>query len=267
MKLSVSNLAWPAEESSWCLEQLVNHNIDGVELAPLKVFKAWDDITREQIEVVRDRYESRGLKVSSLQAITYGAKDVALYGEDRLQINNFLRHMDCVASLLNKLGGDNAVFGSPGLRCKLDYDIQGLIDVFLEINDIFSRYDVNLALETVPAYYGCNLFNNLTDTSDFLNELNLSHVTFHFDSGCQYLSKDFDNERRCIDFISNSKHLHISEVDLKDFALPSEFNLRASEIANEYYNGKWCVLEMSEKYFTRQSFLDSLVNFKEYFSG
>lgn len=266
MKLSVSNLAWPIEESDWCLEQLVKHNIDGIELAPLKVFESWNSINQEQIQEVKNRYESVGLKISSLQAITYGAENIALYGEDRLQIDNFLRHIDNVAFLLNQLGGDSAVFGSPGLRDKLGYDVQELVDVFFEINGIFSKYGVNFALETVPAYYGCHLFNNLKDTSEFLNELKLSNVSFHFDSGCQYLSKDFENEQRCIDFISNSKHLHISEVDLKDFSCPSKFNLNVSEIVNKYYNGKWCVLEMSDKSFTHQGFLHSIANFSQHFS-
>ncbi|WP_160063884.1 sugar phosphate isomerase/epimerase family protein [Psychromonas sp. L1A2] len=265
MKLSISNLAWPVEETDWCLDQLVKHNIKGVELAPLKVFDSWDSVNEESIKAVRNKYERVGLKISSFQAITYAVNDLALLG-DRVKVDNFLQHMDKVAFLLSELGGENAVFGSPGLRVNNEYNTQELSELFIRIDRVFSKYKVNFVLETVPNYYGCKLLNRIEQTEAFLSSLKLSNVSRHFDSGCQYLSNDLEDIIRCNDFISKSKHLHISEVDLNNFVNPSQYNSNITAQVKEYYEGNWCVLEINDKNYSRECFLQSMSNFIKLFS-
>lgn len=261
MKLSVSNLAWPLKETDWCLEQLVKHGIKGVELAPLKVFDSWESISTESVAKVCKKYSDLGLKISSFQAITFGASDLALLN-DEAKVSNFLRHMEKVAWLLSELGGENAVFGSPGLRKGANYDESELINLFKAIDLIFAKYNVIFVWETVPNYYGCNLLNNIQDTDNFINHIELSHVGRHFDTGCQYLSGDLEDVNSCIDFISNSKHLHISEVDLNNFSNPTKYNKDIADVVKKYYQGKWCVLEMGDKAYSREHFISSIENFK-----
>lgn len=261
MKLSVSNLAWPIDETDWCLDQLVNHGIKGVEIAPLKVFDSWESISVEGIAKVRKKYNDLGLEISSFQAITFGASDLALLN-DKAKVDNFLRHMEKVAWLLSELGGENAVFGSPGLRKDANYDENELINLFKSIDLIFAKYKVNFVWETVPNYYGCNLLNNIQDTDTFFNRIELNNVGRHFDTGCQHLSGDLEDINRCIDFIGNSKHLHISEVDLNNFSNPAKYNKDTAEVIKKHYHGEWCVLEMGDKAYSRESFISSIENFK-----
>ena len=266
MQLSVSNLAWPVEETDWCLEQLAKYNIQGVELAPLKVFESWKAITDESIQLVKGKYSKLGLEISSFQAITFGAMNLALLGGDE-KVDNFLLHIEKVANLLSKLNGDNAVFGSPGLRKNSEYEQKDLIFLFKRIDTIFAKYKTNFVLETVPQYYGCNLLNTIKKTDTFLNNMDLKNVSRHFDSGCQFLSGDLTEKSQYIDFLSKSKHVHISEVDLNTFDFPSTYNVEIASIVKEHYKGRWCVLEMSDKNYTRLSFLNSLCNFSNLFSN
>ncbi len=265
MKLSVSNLAWPSDEANWCLEQLVKKGIYAVELAPLKVFSSWDSITDRKIAKLNEKYEQFGVSVSSFQAITFGTDELALLG-DEVKVNNFLRHMEKVAYLLFKLGGENAVFGSPSLRKIPNFDENELKRLFVKIDKIFSKYNVNFVWETVPHYYGCELLNNIQDTDSFFSRLDLKSVWRHFDTGCQYLSSDLYAPDKCAEFIANSKHLHISEVNLDNFSNPAKYNIEFAEKIRRYYRGSWCVLEMGEKGFSRDSFIRSLENFKILFS-
>lgn len=265
MKLSVSNLAWPLEETDWCLEQLVKQGIKGVELAPLKVFDSWESISTESVAKVCKKYSDLGLKISSFQAITFGASDLALLN-DEAKVSNFLRHMEKVAWLLSELGGENAVFGSPGLRKDVNYDENELINLFKAIDLIFAKYKVNFVWESVPSYYGCNLLNNISDTDSLFNRIELSNVGRHFDTGCQHLSGDLEDVNGCIDFISKSKHLHISQVDLNNFSNPAKYNKDIAKAIKKHYHGEWCVLEMGDKHYSRDDFLNSVKNFSTLFS-
>jgi len=265
MKLSVSNLAWPKEENDWCLDQLVKYGISGVELAPLKLFDSWDSITAAKIAQIKEKVNSLGLKVSSFQAITFGADDLALLGE-KSRKDNFVNHMEKVAKLLANLGGDFAVFGSPGLRSTTDFDEQELIATLSQVESVFKKYDVCLAVETVPAYYGCQVLNKLKKTDVFLNKLGeKSFVVRHFDTACQYLSGDLCNSK-FHEFLGRSKHLHISEVDLNTFLSPSQFNLDIIPAVKKHYKGEWCTLEMGDENYSRESFLGSIKNFTRLFS-
>jgi len=265
MRLSVSNLAWPESETDWCLSQLQANGIEGVEVAPLKVFSSWEAITETAISDAKHRFDRYDLKVSSFQAITYGAQEVALLGNAEKQ-ENLLNHLTRVAELLKALGGKVAVFGSPGLRQDEEFDPALLAQVLYKTNDIFKDNGVKFALETVPKYYGCQILNTLSATDEFLDNHTMSHVVRHFDTGCQSLSGDLENTAQCKVFLAKSEHLHISEKDLRDFSNPSSYNKSAALWIKEQYKGEWCVLEMGDKQFSKETFLSSIKNFVSLFT-
>ena len=265
MRLSVSNLAWPESETDWCLSQLQANGIEGVEVAPLKVFTSWEAITETAISDAKHRFDRYDLEVSSFQAITYGVQDITLLGNAEKQ-QNLLNHLTRVAELLKKLGGKVAVFGSPGLRQDEGFDPTLLAQLLYKTNDIFKDKGVKFALETVPGYYGCQILNTLSATDAFLDSHKMSYVVRHFDTGCQSLSGDLENTAQCKAFLAKSAHLHISEKDLKDFSNPSSYNISAALLIKDHYKGGWCVLEMGDKQFSRKTFLSSIKNFASLFT-
>lgn len=261
MQLSVSNLGWPSAETEWCIETLLKNDINGIEIAPLKVFDSWEEASDiDAVNKVNNYFQSHGVTVSSFQAITFGAHDLSLLGNEKGK-EKLLVHLEKVAGLLSLLKGESAVFGSPGLRKDENHSDSELAEVLTSINDIFSKHRVNFALETVPSYYGCAVLNNLEQTESLLSKLQLSHVVRHFDTGCQYLSGDLEKRSLCDKFIGRAKHLHISEVNLHNFVSPSGYNLKISEQVKADYKGKWCVLEMGDKTFSREAFNRSIENF------
>lgn len=263
MKLSVSNLAWPISENDWCLSMLSNNGISGVEIAPLKVFNSWDSITANDVSKSKKRFTSYGLEVSSFQAITFGTEGLALLGAEDAK-RRFYKHLEKVAWLLAEFETKIAVFGSPALRKQSSFNSGELEEVLMSINEVFARQNVTLAWETVPSYYGCNVLNTLKTSNEFLSSPLLTNICSHFDTGCQYLSGDL-KDNQFIKFLSKSKHLHVSEVDLADFSEPSQYNLDIAKPIAQKYKGEWCVLEMGDKNFKRQHFIKSIDNFRELF--
>tara|TARA_A200000113_G_scaffold211191_1_gene211684 strand:+ start:850 stop:1659 length:810 start_codon:yes stop_codon:yes gene_type:complete len=264
MKLSVSNLAWPVSENDWCLSTLSNNGISGVEIAPLKVFNSWESITTNDISKSKEKFASYGLEVSSFQAITFGTEGLALLGATDAK-KRFYKHLEKVAWLLAEFETKIAVFGSPALRKQSSFNSGELEEIFMSINEVFARQNVTLAWETVPSYYGCNVLNTLKTSNEFLSNPLLTNICRHFDTGCQYLSGDL-NDNQFIKFLSKSKHLHVSEVDLADFSEPSKYNLEIADTVSQIYHGEWCVLEMGDKNFERSRFSSSIDNFARLFS-
>lgn len=266
MQLSVSNLGWPLAQTEWCIETLLKNGIKGIELAPLKVFDSWEEACNiDSVNKVNEYFQAQGVTISSFQAITFGAYDLALLGNER-EKENLLLHLKKVARLLSQLGGEYAVFGSPSLRKDKNYSDSELTEVLTSINNVFSEHQVSFAFETVPNYYGCSVLNNLEQTENLLSKLGLSHVVRHFDTGCQYLSGDIVNEKLCDTFINKSSHIHISEVDLNNFSTPSSFNVSLAKRIKELYRGNWCVLEMGDRSFSKENFIRSVENFVSLFS-
>ena len=260
MQLSVSNLAWPVEETDWCLAQLQAHGIEAIEAAPSKLFSSWQAVEQDRITDVIRHLERYHLHVSSFQSITFGVQEIALVGDAHKQ-KKLLDHFTTVAALLNALGGDMAVFGSPALRQERNLDTTQLVSFFSRANEIFCHHNVKLALETVPEYYGCQVLNTLPETDRFLTDAALSNVVRHFDTGCQFLSGDLENIPRCQAFLEKCEHLHISQQDLNDFSHPSSYNMSSADWIKAHYKGRWCVLELGDKQFSRERFVKSLENF------
>ncbi|WP_460802906.1 sugar phosphate isomerase/epimerase family protein [Microbulbifer agarilyticus] len=258
----MSNLAWPSKDREWACGALKELGIEGVEVAPLKDFDSWEAISKCAIDELRSFYDKFDLKISSLQAITYGKQLRPL--DDLDGHVSFLSHMEVVASVLANLGGDVAVFGSPGLRNFVTDEIAPYLTLFDAISKKFEVENVVLGLEAVPEYYGSLWNNNYRSMSDFVDMIDGKGVVPHFDSGCHYLSGIQSDKNVLKQFLQNSRHLHISEVDLKMFDKPSTYNLEVSELVSDY-QGRWVVLEMSENSFDKNVFVRSVENFIKLF--
>lgn len=263
MKLSVSNLAWPVEEENWCIDVLLSNGINAIELAPYKSFAGWHGDLNEKSVRIKEALKKKGMVVSSYQAVCFNTPNCKIFGTD-LERKNLVNHMTKIAHSLKNIGGDFAVFGSPGLRAGKQ-DTTFVNKVFKEIGDKFSNLNIALALETVPKYYGCDFLNNLAATEKWFIEVDLDGIVRHYDTGCQFLSKDFIGEPASVAFLKKSKHLHVSQVDLLDFTKPSDFNYESAVAIQKHYRGKWCVLEMSGNNFTKKSFKVSVENFANLF--
>ncbi|MDA0420465.1 TIM barrel protein [Vibrio alginolyticus] len=258
-RLSVSNFAWPAENADWCYNALAEHNIGAIEVAPTKAFGDWKNITAKNIRGFHRHIEAYGLRVSSLQGITFGVPSLSLHPE---QSRIFLQHCSTVASLLVDLDADYAVFGAAKLRSAPVPEQQELEALFAKVAEIFAEKGKALALEPIPKAYGADCLHNLTQCKHLVEQVNSRSLVLQFDTANQFLASDLisANYRHSLAF---AKHLHISEPDLRFFFQPSGFNVVLSHEIQQLYNGKWIVLEMGEKNFSPFGFLSSLKAFTQ----
>jgi sugar phosphate isomerase/epimerase len=115
VKLAVSNIAWPSEETDRFLSLLAEEGCGGVEIAASLL---WPEPVATRVEErrrVRDRIASRGLAVTGLQALLYTRPELALFADEPTR----RRTRDYLVGLMDvcvDLGGGVLVFGSPRNR-------------------------------------------------------------------------------------------------------------------------------------------------------
>ena len=86
LKLSVSNIAFPAGKLEEALALLSQLDIDTLEVAPHNVFGRWD-VSGAEIDAFRKRLADAGMRCIALQGITFGAGAAHLFASaDRLHM-------------------------------------------------------------------------------------------------------------------------------------------------------------------------------------
>ena len=114
MKYSISNIAWSAEYDNEMYAFLKQQGIEGLEIAPTRLFtNPYDnlELAHEYAWMLKNKY---GLTVSSMQSIWYGIKE-SIFGteEDRQFLIDYTKKAILFAE---SMGIKNLVFGCPRNR-------------------------------------------------------------------------------------------------------------------------------------------------------
>lgn len=212
MKLSISNIAWPAEHDEKMYLFLKEQEFNGLEIAPTRLFQynPYEHTAEAKSFAERLRVAYR-LKISSIQSLWYGRNENIFAGMDD---RNFLIEYTKRAVLFAKaVGCGNLVFGSPKNRNMPSPGcLPAAIDFFRELGDFAQENGVVIAFEPVPAYYGTNFINTTEEAFDFCRAVNCEGFKINYDLGTAIHNNErFDIIGPNIGFIN---HIHISEPQL-----------------------------------------------------
>ena len=246
MKLSVSNIAWDAEEESEVFELLKASGVSGIEMAPTKIWPGWQDASPDKAAQVRQEYEARGFKIPALQAILFDKSDLQVFGSADSQ-ESMLIHLDKVASLAKAFGAKVLVFGSPRNRDRGSLSaeqafIQG-VEFFRRAGDACAKWDVQLCLEPNPSVYNCNFMTHWYEVLEMVNAVSHPSVCVHLDAACIALEGDDVVEaiHQCADKIT---HFHVTEPNLGDFSIPTLNHATIGKALKKVAYDGWLSIEM-----------------------
>lgn len=248
IRLSVSNLAWPAEQEDAAFKRLAALGVTGVEVAPTRL-APWPDLTEARLTDYRHRIEASGLSVSSLQAILFGRGDVHLLG-DAAAFERLCGHLRQVAAIASTLGAGVLVFGSPRNRLRGEMAADEAWNLarrrFAVLGEICAASGVVLGIEPVPAFYGGDFLTSWTDVLRMVREVKNPGVRVHLDTGCVHLGGDDIAEA-----IAASEpvlaHFHAAQPDLGDFTDPLANHTKASQALRDAGYDRWIAIEMREQ--------------------
>lgn len=245
MRLGVSNLAWTAAEEAGALDLLAQFSVDGLEVAPTRI-APWSELTDDRLAAFRARMADRGLAVCSMQAITFGLNDLALFG-DEASVERLIAHMGVVARIGAALGAGVAVFGAPKVRDRGALDEAAAEDLALErfhrIADAMAGSGVALGLEPVPSAYANNFKTDPASVHAFVRRVDRPEIVLHLDTGCAKLGgADIGQAVRA--GAGDLRHFHIAEPHLAGFEDPKSDHAAAAAALQQIGYDGWTVIEM-----------------------
>lgn len=213
MNLSISNIAWNAEEDNNVLGVLRGYNITALEVAPTKIWNDPVNCSIEEIEKYRLKWEDCGIKIVAMQSLLFGQPNLVLFEDEntRTQMKNYLKKIIEIAGVL---GIKALVFGSPKNRLsghlnKLE-QISIASSFFNEVGQYAVDNNLIFCIEPNPHQYGCDFVTNTQQGIDLVKEVNHPGFQLHLDTGALIL-----NEENFAESIENSlpylAHFHISE--------------------------------------------------------
>ena len=152
MKLALSNIALTAYNHSEELEVVASLGIEGLEVAPSRVWESsWDGLTLGDVERYRREVEDAGLQVIGLHSLFYDQRDLGLFGDKktRKRTLNFLEHLSKVCV---DLGGTTLIYGGGRRRGSVPYNsaISITKDFFSELVDRTEVHNTILCFEPLP---------------------------------------------------------------------------------------------------------------------
>ncbi len=116
MKFAVSNIALPEYDHAAELDRLAEIGIEGLEVAPSRVWRDWyKGLVPGDVDAYRRRVEAAGLRVIGLHSMFWKQETLGLF-RDRETTGRTADYLVHLSRLCADLGGHTLVFGSGGAR-------------------------------------------------------------------------------------------------------------------------------------------------------
>jgi len=263
MKLSVSNIAWRAEDDEAAFDLLVQLGVGHIELAPGRIAQ-WDDLTSTRAKAYRRMLNGKGLQVSSLQAIYFGTSGMSLLGDED-EFRQFVNHTRRVAETAEALSCCPGVFGAPGLKRRgelpLNVATERAVERLSIVADAISDTGFKLCLEPVPAYYGADFLMSVEDILDVVNLVGHRSICLHLDVACVELGGGDIAAAIALAGADRIHHFHVSEKDLSGFDTPLPDHTNAATALKTVGYDKAVVIEMRAPPTNWQQAIETAVSF------
>lgn len=244
-KIVVSNIAWNQEEEVQALSLLQGHGITKIEVAPTKLCE-WDELDKFDASAYLAKLSTYGIKVDSLQAVTFGKPELELF-KNRESRERLFAHLCDVIKFANKLNCNFIVFGSPKnrrigsyLNREAAWDIA--VEFFSRLADCAAENNVCFCIEPNAEQYGCDFCTGAIESARLVRQVNKPNFKLHFDTGCSTMAGE--QAETIIPAVADVLvHVHISQSFLSDFnqARIPEHKVWQQKISSIGYTGDLCI--------------------------
>lgn len=248
MKLAVSNIAWPIDQDAAVADALLALGVEGVEIAPTKVWPAPLEATDGEVHAYRSFWESRGVSVVAAQALLFGRPDLTLFESAEVR-SRTLEYLSGIVRLCARAGARALVFGSPKNRRiggRERATVRGeAVDFFGGLGDAAAKEGVVVVLEANPKEYGADFVTTAAEAVELVRAVNHPGFQLHLDSACMEMVGD---EPGVVIPTAGTllKHFHASEPNLTPLGQGSVDHSRfAVALSRSQYQG-WISIEMRQ---------------------
>ena len=262
MKLSISNIAWSTENDISMYELLLAKHIDGLEIAPTRIFPknpyAKIQDAKKYADFIKANYQ---LAISSLQSIWYGRQENIFSSLN--EINELFQYTKQAIDFASAIKCKNLVFGCPRNRnINSPNNIQMLENVhtfLIDIGNYAYEHNTFFSIEPNPVIYNTNFINTTNEAIKLVTKLDCPGLKINLDIGTIIYN---DENIDALDF-SYINHIHISEPELKKIKTRDIHKEILSLAKSQNYSG-YVSIEMGlSDLYTIEKTLDYLLELNE----
>jgi len=241
MKLAISNIAWQSSEDQKIYSLLHKLQIQGLEIAPSKLFNNPYQRTAQEIS---KRKEQIGLQIVSMQSLLFGYDGLHLF-KDRESREKLLVHLKGTLDFAEAIGSRCVVFGSPKNRLIGESDpVEArsiAIDFFRSLAEYAKERGVYFLMEANPEEYGADFITDTAQAIDLIKEVNSAHFQLNLDLATITMKAE---EKIIPEAIPYAKHVHISEPYLNPVPQQRDYHERYAQLLRENNYQNWLSIEM-----------------------
>ncbi len=243
MRLAISNIAWEASEDEAVSKILHSVGIQGIEIAPTKVWSKPIEASEKELLAYRDTWHRRGFEIVALQSLIFGRPDLMLFGETAKR-DELREHLFGITRIAAVLGAKVMVFGSPKNRSRGTLPIQDAlaqaVPFFREIGEYAEKLGTCLCIEANAPQYGCDFITTSSEACELVQAVDSKGFGLHLDLGNIEMAGE-DVESALDTRLSIARHFHLSAPRLappSPESLPREIVDRLNEFP------RWVSIEM-----------------------
>jgi sugar phosphate isomerase/epimerase len=208
MKLSISNIAWAADDDQHMYEFLRSNEFSGIEIAPTRIIPTAPYDHLQQALAFKAQMDSFNLKISSMQSIWYGRTENIFNSAQERQA--LIAYTHKAIDFAQSIDCNNLVFGSPKNRTyQSSTQISESIPFFKTIADYAHQHHTCIALEANPPIYNTNFINTTTQAITFVQTIAHPALKTNLDFGT--IIQNEESLSQIEENISLINHIHISE--------------------------------------------------------
>lgn len=246
MKLTISNIAWEPREDEAIGRLMQQYGVTGVEIAPTKIWPQPLDATREEISAYARWWQSRGVEVSSMQALLFGRPDLTIF-ETAETRQKTLEYLTGIIQLGGQLGAQALVFGSPKNRLIGNRDrIQAeeiAVEFFRRVGQEAAKHGTVFCIEPNPQAYGCDFITTSAEGRDLVAKVDQHGFGLHLDAAGMTMSLE-DITSELAKSVSTLCHFHVSEPNLQPIGAGGVEHALFSRVLKANNYRRWISVEM-----------------------
>ena len=246
MKISISNLAWDAAEDDEVYQTMLAHSVEGIEVAPTKVWPNPDEADGNSVDLFRNHWLHRNIQVVAMQSLLFGRPELKLFADDVSRCDTIL-YLAKVIRMAARLGVRVLVFGSPKNRAKGSLSnaeaMSVAVDFFSELGEIANRFGVIVCIEPNPPEYGCDFIRDTGEALELIRRVNHPGFRLHLDSAIMTMNGE-DPEEAIGSGIDYLEHFHVSEPELAVIGTRATDHARIASCLQRFNYQHWASIEM-----------------------
>ncbi len=217
MKLSVSNVAWYHNRIDEFIGFVSALGCRGIELGPSMIWPEPVLAPAGERSALKKAIADAGLELAGIQALLYSRQDLVLFGDAAVR-ERMLEYLTGMMDLCSDLGGEVMVFGSPRNRRIGDLPREKARSVaarfFHKLGTRAGKRGLYFCIEPLGRTE-TDFINTVAEAYGFIEEAgNPEGLGLHIDTKGIIDEREVDKPYLA-DMFALSKHVHISEPDLR----------------------------------------------------